>query len=256
MAEFKNKNNDDADIPPTIVSKDTIKRLIKDIRDIKKNPLETDGIYYIHDDTNFMNGYALIIGPKDSMYFGGYYFFKINFPYDYPYSPPKLIFSTNDGITRFHPNLYKNGKVCLSILNTWRGEAWSSCQTIRSILLTLLVILDDKPLLNEPGFSEKSPDFKKYNEIIFYKNIEFSVLRAISINANKYFSQHLLTLFNDIIKTTFEKNKHDIYKNIEKYKNDDEKNITISCYRMNQTINWNKICDLFYKEYILNKKMN
>ena len=34
----------------------------------------------------------------------------------------KLTYLTNDGNTRFHPNLYRNGKVCLSVLNTWRGK--------------------------------------------------------------------------------------------------------------------------------------
>ena len=66
---------------------------------------------------------------------------------------------TCDGATRFHPNLYRNGKVCLSILNTWKGEQWTSCQTIRSILLTLITLFHNKPLLNEPGFTEKSSDF-------------------------------------------------------------------------------------------------
>jgi len=184
------------------------------------------------------------------LYFGGYYFFNFDFPADYPYSPPKLTYSTNDGVTRFHPNLYKNGKVCLSILNTWRGESWSACQTIRSILLTLLTILDDKPLLHEPGFRESSPDFKKYNRLILYKNVEFSILRTISVNAEKYFPAHMITLFSDEIKSTFEKNKKDIYQEIEKYEADEECNYVVSCYQMNQTINWKKICSLFKTEYI------
>lgn len=232
------------------VSKDTIKRLVKDIKDIKKNPLETDGIFYKHDDENFMKGYAMIIGPCGSLYYGGCYFFYFNFPQDYPFSPPKLNYATNDGVTRFHPNLYKNGKVCLSILNTWRGESWSSCQTIRSILLTLLTILDDKPLLHEPGLTEKSPDFKKYNELILYKNIEFSVLRVNSKNADRYFPKDLITIFSNEIKESLEKNKHTIYEIIKDYDNCQEETLVISCYRMNQTINWSKICQLFKKEYI------
>lgn len=248
MADF---NNSEDDINNTVViKKETVKRLIKDVKDLKKNPLESDGIYYSHDETNILKGYAMIIGPPNSMYSGGFYFFKLNFPTDYPFSPPKLEYSTNDGVTRFHPNLYKNGKVCLSILNTWRGESWSSCQSIRSILLTLLTILDDKPLLHEPGLSEKSPDFTKYNDIILYKNVEFSILRVVSKNANKYFSEKLLTIFEDEIKKNFENNKKDIYDSIKKYENEKETTITVSCYRMNQTINWGKICELFKNEYI------
>lgn len=250
MAAIDNSKKDEDNINTVFIKKDTIKRLIKDIKDIKKNPLESDGIYYYHDDTNILNGYAMIVGPPDSIYSCGFYFFKLNFPTDYPFSPPKLIYSTNDGVTRFHPNLYKNGKVCLSILNTWRGESWSSCQSIRSILLTLLTILDDKPLLHEPGLTEKSPDFTKYNDIILYKNIEFSILRTVSKNAHVYFPEKFLTLFENEIKTCFESNKQKIYDSIKKYENEMEITITVSCYRMNQTINWGKICELFKKEYI------
>lgn len=233
-----------------VISKETISRLIKDVKDINKNPLDADGIFYMHDETNLLKGYAMIIGPKDSMYYGGYYFFEFQFPYDYPYSPPKVVYCTNDGVTRFHPNLYKNGKVCLSILNTWRGESWSSCQTIRSILLILLTILDNKPLLHEPGFSEKSNDFNTYNQLIFYKNVEFSILRTLSKNASSYFPSQFLNLFGDIIKETFENNKQQVYDNIKKYEHDGETKILVSCYRMNHTINWSKICELFKKEYI------
>ena len=250
MQKNNSSGNSSSEDNNIIVSKDTIKRLVKDVKDIKRNPLENDGIFYKHDDENFMKGYAMIVGPEGSLYHGGYYFFYFDFPGDYPYSPPKLTYSTNDGITRFHPNLYKSGKVCLSILNTWRGEAWSSCQTIRSILLTLLTILDNKPLLHEPGFNEQSRDFSSYNNIIMYKNVEFSILRTISKNSEQYFPKKLLELFSEEIKTTFEKNKTHIYENIKKYEDKDETSYSISCYRMNQTINWKKICDLFKKEYI------
>ena len=64
-----------SDKPCTVVSKDTIKRLVKDIKDIRKNPMEDDGIFYSHDDTNFLKGYAMIVGTQGSLYFGGYYFF-------------------------------------------------------------------------------------------------------------------------------------------------------------------------------------
>jgi len=56
----------------------------------------------------------------------------MQFPEDYPSSAPHIVFlTTNGGKTRFNPNLYSDGKVCLSILGTWRGESgeqWSSVQ--------------------------------------------------------------------------------------------------------------------------------
>ena len=166
-------------ISKEFITAQTQRRLISDITNIYKNPLNEQGIFYIHDDENMLQGHAMIIGPKDTPYEDGM-FFKFYFPYDYPINPPKVVFLNSDGKTRFNPNLYKNGKVCPSILNTWRGEGWTSCQTIRSVLLTLVTVLNEKPLLNEPGIKETHHDFNKYNQIIQYVNIEYSILGILS----------------------------------------------------------------------------
>ena len=129
-----------------MLGKDTIKRIAADVADIIKNPLDDNGIFYKHNEEKLLSGYALIIGPEDTPYFGGNYLFEFLFPSDYPFTPPKVIFRTGDGLTRFNPNLYKNGKVCLSVLNTWKGPQWSSCQSIRSILLTLVTVLNSNPM--------------------------------------------------------------------------------------------------------------
>jgi len=164
---------------PPIVTQDTIKRLVKDVKDIMKNPLTSQGIFYQHDESDMLKGYAMIVGPSDTPYEDGFYFFEFNFPTNYPFSPPTLIYSTNDGKTRFNPNLYINGKVCISILNTWRGESWTSCQTISSILLSICTLLCKDPILNEPGVHKYHPDLKTYNDIIEYKNIEVAICGMI-----------------------------------------------------------------------------
>ena len=173
------------------------KRLIKDIKDVLKNPLHNEGVFYQHDTDDMLKGYAMIIGPTHGVYANGIYFFKFNFPTDYPFSPPLVEYCTNDGTTRFNPNLYRQGKVCLSILNTWEGDSWTSCQTIRSVLLQLLLLFHDKPLLNEPGVTSTHNDFKNYHTIIKYKNIQYSIYSQI-----KYKKPTLLfSLFEkDIIK--------------------------------------------------------
>ena len=58
------------------------------------------------------------------------------------------------------------------MLNTWKGESWSSCQTISSVLLSLSTVLCINPLLNEPHITQTHRDFKNYNLSIEYKNIE------------------------------------------------------------------------------------
>jgi ubiquitin-conjugating enzyme E2 Z len=48
--------------------------------------------------------------------------FEIKMPKDYPIKSPQVrAITTNGGRTRFNPNIYAEGKVCLSILGTWRG---------------------------------------------------------------------------------------------------------------------------------------
>ena len=80
---------------------------------------------------------------------------------------------------RFNPNLYTNGKVCISILNTWRGEQWTSCQTISTILLNLCTLLCNNPLMNEPGIHIKHPDVLKYNKVIEFKNIDIAIIQMM-----------------------------------------------------------------------------
>jgi ubiquitin-protein ligase len=163
-----------------VIKKETIQRLLKDVKQIMRHPLTDNGIYYSHDETDMMKGYALIVGPSETPYFGGFYFFKFNFPCDYPFSPPKVTYMTNDGTTRFNPNLYKCGKVCVSILNTWNGDKWSSCQTINSVLLTLCSLLNNAPLENEPGHNKSSKEFMPYQKSIEFSNINFAVCDMIN----------------------------------------------------------------------------
>jgi ubiquitin-conjugating enzyme E2 Z len=157
------------------ISKETISRLVKDIKQIIKSPLIENGIYYIHDDKDILKGYALIIGQADTPYFGGNYFFELNYPCDYPFSPPKVTYWTNGNNIRFNPNLYQCGKVCISLLNTWRGEQWTSCQTISTILLTLCTLLCSSPLLNEPGVTLQHRDVVIYDEIILFSNMNTAI---------------------------------------------------------------------------------
>jgi ubiquitin-protein ligase len=190
--------------PTKTITKDSINRLLKDVRQIMKHPLTDNSIYYTHDDEDLLKGYALIIGPSDTPYFGGYYFFEFNYPFDYPFSPPKVKYMTNDGQTRYNPNLYKCGKVCVSILNTWSGDKWSACQTINSILLTLCSLLNNTPFLNEPGQHTGSRDYIAYNKSIEYSNINFAVCEMVDSSKNRVPEQ--FKMFCPFLKEHFYKN--------------------------------------------------
>ena len=192
------------DTEPKTISRETIHRLLSDVKYIYKNPLTDNGIYYTHDDSDIMKGYAMIVGPEDTPYFGGYYFFEFNFPTNYPFSPPKVKYMTNNGYTRFNPNLYKCGKVCVSILNTWSGDKWSACQTINSVLLTLCSLLNDSPLLNEPGQTINSIDYIPYQKSIEYMNIDFAICELLDKSLNRIPQQFIH--FYPYMKEVFLKN--------------------------------------------------
>jgi ubiquitin-protein ligase len=221
---------------PSNISSETIKRLLKDVKQIIKYPLTDNGIYYIHDENNMMKGYAMIVGPSGTPYFGGYYFFIFDFPSDYPFSPPKVTFKTNDGFTRFNPNLYKCGKVCVSILNTWNGDKWTSCQTINSVLLTLCSLLNDAPLENEPGHGKHNKDFIPYQKSIEYKNIDFAVCELI----NLYHKNELPRMFKNFypfMKENFIKN-YDSILNFILSKEKEKVNLYVVIYNMTVKVDY------------------
>jgi ubiquitin-protein ligase len=188
----------------SFISKETISRLLRDVKQIIKNPLTDQGIYYVHDDTDMLKGYAMIVGPSETPYFGGFYFFEINYPSDYPHSPPKIKYCTNGNRIRFNPNLYTCGKVCVSLLNTWRGDQWTSCQSISTVLLTLCTLLCKDPLLNEPGVTKGHRDIDNYNEIVEYSNIIIAICGIVDKNPSIYLP--FFEIFYPFVIENFNKN--------------------------------------------------
>ena len=239
----------------TIISKDTISRLLKDVKHIFKNPLTENGIYYIHDDSDMMKGYALIIGPSDTPYFGGNYFFEITYPSDYPHSPPKVKYCTNGNNIRFNPNLYKCGKVCISLLNTWRGDQWTSCQSISTVLLTLCTLLCNNPLLNEPGVLPSHNDIKPYNEIILFSNLDIAVCDIINKKSGIYMP--IFDNFYPFIKENFNKNYDKLLEFAEnKLKNDfiDSTILKTGYYSLCVDINYKKVIEKLKESKIFIEK--
>jgi len=241
MSDFSIKREENQ----ILYSRDTLKRLASDIKCIKKNPLNDQGIYYEHDQENILKGYALIIGPPDTPYEYGHYFFDFDFPGNYPHSPPVVTFFNWGDNIRYNPNLYRNGKVCLSMLNTWKGEGWTSCQTITTILLTLCTVLNEYPLCNEPGYTmERKDEVNNYNKIIEYKNVELAFIRCYQqlniVIPDKY------SPFLEFVKENVEKNWKNIEKKINCKRSIIPSNTRInSQYNMTIDVNWDKLNDVF-----------
>ena len=226
----------------TFISKETTMRLLKDVKNIIQNPLTENGIYYIHDDEDMLKGYALIIGPSDTPYFGGNYFFEFTYPTDYPHSPPKVKYYTNGNDIRFNPNLYKCGKVCVSLLNTWRGDQWTSCQTISTVLLTLCTLLCKDPLLNEPGVNKTHNDMKPYDEIIQFANLDVAICDIITKKTGVYMP--FFDYFYPFVKENFHKNYDNLIEFAEKKFTTDFKiptTLRTGFYSMYVNINYEKV---------------
>ena len=163
----------------------SIKRIFRDVMNIKKDPLEDQGIYIHWNEEEIYKVKALIIGPENTPYEYGNYLFDITFPSEYPHKPPTVTFQTRHPNIRFNPNLYCCGKVCVSILNTWSGPQWTSCQSLRSILLSLQTLLNKNPIRNEPGFeNENGKRSKLYNQILEYENYNIAILKMINYPGN------------------------------------------------------------------------
>ncbi|CAK3889607.1 Hypothetical predicted protein [Lecanosticta acicola] len=129
---------------------------------------------------------ALIIGPPDSPYEFGFFEFDMKFPKDYPMKSPSVkCITTNGGKTRFNPNIYSEGKVCLSILGTWRGnpgEEWSSAQSLESVLISIQSLMSSHPYENEPGYEtakKEEPMPTAYIAKIRHETIRISVIQRL-----------------------------------------------------------------------------
>ncbi|KAI6238416.1 Baculoviral IAP repeat-containing protein 6 [Aphelenchoides fujianensis] len=103
---------------------------------------------------------VLITGPADTPYSGGCFEFDVSFPENYPLTPMNMNLQTTGNRTvRFNPNLYEEGKVCLSVLNTWNGRPEERWNAETSSFLQVLVSIQSLIFVNEPYFNE--PGFER-----------------------------------------------------------------------------------------------
>lgn len=118
----------------------------------KKEPLE--GLILEHDNNNILQINFTLIGPKDTPWEDCLMYGHVNLPDNYPFMPPEIKFTS----TTFHPNIYSDGKVCLSILNNTQDETgyfqqselWSPVLDIRCVFLCILNLFNE-PNLESPA---------------------------------------------------------------------------------------------------------
>ncbi|KAJ9643428.1 hypothetical protein H2199_004107 [Coniosporium tulheliwenetii] len=104
----------------------------------------------------------LILGPLDTPYALAPFLIDMHLGPSFPSAPPSAYFhSWTHGQGPVNPNLYEDGKICLSLLGTWhadeKGEAWSASKsTVLQVLVSLLgLVLVREPYFNEAGYSSR-----------------------------------------------------------------------------------------------------
>jgi ubiquitin-protein ligase len=130
-----------------------LKRLHRELQDVMQLPVNPSiWLKYDEETPQFMR--FVVAGPSGTPYAHGLFAFDMKIPNDYPLSPPSVtLLTTGSGRVRFGPNLYADGKVCLSLLGTWPGPKWSPKSTIQQLLISIqgLILGVDHPYYLEPG---------------------------------------------------------------------------------------------------------
>lgn len=185
------------------MSNSAFRRILKEFQQVSSSSMKEMGIYWWYDQSNITKGKALILGPPETPYEACFFVYEFEFPTDYPFSPPKVKVLTSDGKTRFHPNLYVDGKVCLSILGTYSGPSWQSTMSLSMILISLKALLDANPLAHEPGYSTYTlshPLAAQYAKFVKYKLIEHTVKQLQQRDITKEFEEEINQLQPELTK--------------------------------------------------------
>ena len=196
------------------------KRITSDLSELAKNEseLNENGIYWYIDEDNIREIFVVIRGQDDTPYANVPFLFKFVYPDNYPLSPPNGTFCTSDGQTRFNPNLYVGGKICLSILGTWSGPSWTPVMTTKTIIMSIIaLVMTNEPLRNEPGWENAiKNEIDEYNTVVEFASLRYGILEQLS-NCQLCF-QPLLEKMIDRFKKDYPKIMDRIGKNIEKYR--------------------------------------
>lgn len=133
------------------------RRILKERENLVKDPPSNCSAGPVGD--NIFRWEATIIGSEGTPYYGGVFKLDIVFPEEYPYKPPKCRFVTRI----FHPNINKEGGICLDILK----DQWSPALTISKVLLSICALMadpnPDDPLLGDVADLYVN-DREQYNE--------------------------------------------------------------------------------------------
>lgn len=211
------------------------RRIMGDLRELLKDSIEGVFINFDESDINHM---IVMIRGQEGPYEFCQFLFHIRFSDDYPMSPPIVKFCSSDGKTRLNPNLYIEGKVCLSILGTWQGDPWTSVMTIKTVILSIMaLVMTDKPLRNEPGLESSPADkIEIYNQIVEYASLN------ILLNQIHHTSEMFAPLLKNM-KAQFIKDYHALIEKVDRLirSEHNQKTVKISYHSQTATLDYDSL---------------
>ncbi|KAH8150063.1 uncharacterized protein LAJ45_05749 [Morchella importuna] len=141
------------------------KRLQQELMQLMTN--STPGISAFPQNGNLLSWTGTIHGPAETPYDGLVFKLSLEFPSNYPMSPPTVLFTT----PMFHPNVDMAGRICLDILK----DKWSAVYNVQSILLSLQSLLgepNNKSPLNGQAAELWDKDPKEYKRLLMLRHQE------------------------------------------------------------------------------------
>lgn len=149
----------------------SVKRLQSEFKQLYKEP---NYFFSASPTDNMFKWDIIIIGPPDTPFEGALIKATMEFPNDYPSKAPLFKFIT----PIFHPNIYPDGKVCISILHEgvdeWGyehiSERWNPSQSINSVLMSIISMFSS-PNFESPANVDASKmwreNYDEYKKIIY-----------------------------------------------------------------------------------------
>ena len=135
------------------------------------------------DENDFYKWSVLFQGPEDTIFEGGFFKAILTFPEDFPQNPPEMKFITE----MFHPNIYKDGKVCISILHSpgvdefniqeKAEERWRPSLGVEQILIAVISTLND-PNCDSPANVDAAVMFRN-NRKEYEKKVRQLALKSM-----------------------------------------------------------------------------
>ncbi|KRG06521.1 ubiquitin-conjugating enzyme E2 R2 [Drosophila mojavensis] len=171
----------------TTPSSSAVRALAMEYKSLQEEPVEGFRVKLINDD-NLFEWEVAIFGPPDTLYQGGYFKAHMKFPHDYPYSPPTIRFLTKV----WHPNVYENGDLCISILHPpvddpqsgeLPCERWNPTQNVRTILLSVISLLNE-PNTYSPANVDASVMYRRWRDSQGKDNEYPNIIRKQALAAN------------------------------------------------------------------------